>query len=133
MSDRHDYVDVPADYPYHMMRGAVSGYQPKLLLTSSPDGKFYSPGNAPHERWHDWNYSTTLASAIAQKCLESKTGKRAHMTEAEISLQYSRRAVEANGRYGTGDQLKWTFARVAEVLAWPLPEQCRLDVKSQVD
>lgn len=74
--DTPDYAEVPADYPYHPMHGAVSGYQPKLLLTSSANGKFYSPGNAPHERWHDWNYSTALASAMTQKCLESKAGKR---------------------------------------------------------
>lgn len=126
MSDTPDYAEVPADYPYHPMHGAVSGYQPKLLLTSSANGKFYSPGNAPHERWHDWNYSTALASAMTQKCLESKAGKRAHMSEAEIILQYYQRAVKANGRYGTEEQLKWTFTKVARDLGWPLPEACRL-------
>lgn len=128
MSDKPNYAEVPDDYPYSPARGAVSGYQPKLLLTSSADGKFYSTGNAPHERWHDWNYSTTLASAMAQKCLESKTGKRAHMTEADIILQYYLRAVNSNGRYGTEEQLKWTFTQVARGLGWPLPEACRLAV-----
>lgn len=126
MSDTPDYAEVPDDYPYRLAHGAVSGYQPKLLLTSSADGRFYSPGNAPHERWHDWNYSTTLASAMAQKCLESKSGKRAHMTEAEIILQYYLRAVQSNGRYGTEEQLRWTFTQVARDLSWPLPDACRL-------
>lgn len=133
MSDKPDYTDVPADYPHQMIPGAVSGYQPKLLLTSSPDGKFYSPGNAPHERWHDWNYSTTLASAMAQKCLKSKTGKRAHMTEAEIILQYCLCAINSNGRYGTEVQLKCTFTQVAKGLGWPLPEACRFTVSRQAD
>lgn len=128
MSDTPDYAEVPDDYPYRLTHGAVSGYQPKLLLISSADGRFYSPGNAPHERWHDWNYSTTLASAMAQKCLESKSGKRAHMTEAEIILQYYLRAVKSNGRYGTEEQLKWTFTQIARELGWPLPEACRLAV-----
>lgn len=124
--DTPDYAEVPADYPYHPMHGAVSGYQPKLLLTSSANGKFYSPGNAPHERWHDWKYSTSLVSAMTQKCLESKAGKRAHISEAEIILQYYQRAVKANGRYGTEEQLKWTFTKVARDLGWPLPEACQL-------
>lgn len=128
MSDTPNYAEVPADYPYHPLHGAVPGYQPKLLLTSSANGKFYSPGNAPHERWHDWNYSRALASAMAQKCLESKAGKRANMTEAEIILQYYHRAVKANGRYGTEEQLKWTFTQVSKALGWPLPEACQLVV-----
>lgn len=128
-----DYAEVPADYPYHSMHGAVSGCQPKLLLTSSTNGKFYAPGNTPHERWHDWQYSFKLASAMAQKCLESKVGKRAHMSEAEIILQYYLRAVKANGRYGTEEQLKWTFTQIARTLGWPLPEACRLMVGQSDD
>jgi len=128
MFDTPDYAEVPADYPYHPIHGAVAGYQPKLLLTSSANGKFYTPGNAPHERWHDWRYSAALASAMIQKCLESKAGKRAHMSEAEIILQYYLRAVASNGRYGTEEQLKWTFTQVAKNLGWPLPEVCQLIV-----
>jgi hypothetical protein len=128
MPELSNYTDVPDDYPYRSAKGAVSGYQPKLLLTSSPDGKYYSPGNAQHERWYDWHYSTTLAAAMVEKCLESKAGKRAHMSETEIISQYYERAVAARGRYGTEDQLKWTFTKVAEALAWPLPEACRLAV-----
>jgi hypothetical protein len=116
-----NFAEVPTDYPYRLPHGAVSGYQPKLLLTSSSDGKFYSPGNAPEESWHDWRYSVTLVSAMAEKCLESKAGKRAHLSQEEIILQYYERAVAAGGRYGTKEQLKWTFAKVAECLAWPLP------------
>ena len=117
-----NFAEVPADYPYRVAHGAVSGYRPKLLLTSSPDGKFYSPGNAPEERWHDWQYSETLVSAMVNKCLESKAGKRSHLSETEIISQYYQRAVAAGGRYGTEEQLKWTFTKVAEALAWPLPK-----------
>lgn len=122
MPELPNYAEVPADYPYSPARGAVSGYHPKLLLTSSSDGRFYSLGNAPHERWYDWHYSVALASAMVKKCLESKAGKRAHLSEEEIIMQYYKRAVAAGGRYGTEEQLKWTFKKVAETLAWPLPE-----------
>jgi len=123
-----NFAEVPTDYPYRLAHGAVSGYQPKLLLTSWSNGKFYSPGNTPDERWHDWRYSVTLVSAMADKCLESRAGKRSHLSETEIILQYYQRAVVAGGRYGTQEQLKWTFTKVAEALAWPLPEACRLTV-----
>jgi hypothetical protein len=121
MPETPNFADVPTDYPYRLVHGTVSGHQPKLLLTSSIDGKFYSPGNAPAKRWHDWQYSSGLAAAMVEKCIESKNGKRAHLTEDEIILQYYQRAVAAAGRYGTEEQLKWTFRKVAEVLAWPLP------------
>lgn len=122
MPETPNFAEVPTDYPYRLAYGAVSGCHPKLLLTSSSDGRFYSPGNAPDERWHDWHYSVTLASAMVDKCLESKAGKRSHLSEAEIIRQYYERAVAAGGRYGTEDQLKWTFTKVAKALAWPLPE-----------
>lgn len=128
MSELPNYAEVPEDYPYSPARGAVSGYHPKLLLTSSPDGKFYSPGNTPEERWHDWQYSTALAAAMVDKCLESKAGKRSYLSKIEIISQYYERAVAAGGRYGTEEQLKWTFMKVAAALAWPLPEACHLKV-----
>lgn len=121
-----NFAEVPTHYPYRLAHGAVSGYQPKLLLTLGSDGKFYSPGNTPDERWHDWRYSITLVSAMVNKCLESKAGKRSHLSEIEIITQYYERARAAGGRYGTEDQLKWTFTKVAEALAWPLPQACHL-------
>lgn len=59
---------------------------------------------------------------MVDKCLESKAGERSHLSETEITSQYYERAVAAGSRYGTQEQLKWTFTRVAEALAWPLPE-----------
>ena len=125
MSETHDYTAVPADYPYYPVRGAVSGFQPKVLLTRSADGTFHSPGNKPEQRWRDWQYSSELATAMARKCLESKSGKRSHMSEEQIIVQYYERAVAAGGRYGTEEQLKWTFCRVAQTLGWPIPTAIR--------
>lgn len=120
-----NYDEVPADYPYSPTPGALAGVQPKLRLTSF-EGKFYSPGNAPDVRWRDWQYSLGLVHAMVDRCRESKRGKRAHMTEHDIILQYYERAIAGTGRYGTEVQLKWAFTKVAETLSWPLPDVCRL-------
>lgn len=125
-NDAPNYAAVPADYPSEFVPGAVSGAHPKLLLTSSSDGRFYSPGATPETKWRDWQYSVSLASAMVEKCRASKAGKRHHMSESEILLQYYERAVKANGRYGTEEQLKWTFTKVAECLGWPVPDIFRL-------
>ena len=123
MNTTNDYDVVPTDYPYCQHAGAVAGVQPKLLLTSSSDGKFYSPGNSREVRWHDWKYSVALVTAMVEKCLESKNGKRSHMSEAAILLQYFERA-KLSGRYGTESQLRWSFSQVAAILKWPLPDGC---------
>lgn len=121
MSDDQNFANVPADYPHRSIRGAVSGYQPKLLLKSAPDGKFYAPKNTPQERWEDWTYSETMVAAMVKRCRETKAAERAHMAEQEIILQYYQRALRPDDRYGTEDQLKWTFRKVAEILGWTLP------------
>jgi hypothetical protein len=121
MSDKPNYSDVPADYPRCEVHGSISGAQPKLLLSSAPDGYFYIPGNTPQQRWEDWTYSANMVTAMAERCRETKSGERAHMTEEEIILQYYQRALKSGGRYGTEDQLKWTFRKVAESLDWPIP------------
>lgn len=121
MANEPNYADVPADYPRRAEHGAVSGFQPKLLLKSGPDGKFYSPGNTPHERWEDWKYSQGMVAAMVERCRQTKAGERAYMAEEEILLQYYQRALRPDERYGTEDQLKWTFRKVAEILEWPLP------------
>lgn len=123
--DLPDYAAVPEDYPSASKPGAVSGAHPKLLLTSSSDGKLYSTGAAPEVRWHDWQYSKSMVSAMIGKCIESKLGKRSHLSESEIILQYYQRALKTNGRYGTKEQLQWTFTQVAAALGWPLPDICR--------
>lgn len=121
MSDVPNYEDVPADYPRRAAHGAISGCQPKVLLKSGPNGMFYMPGNSPHERWEDWKYSESMVAAMVDRCRQTKSGERAHMTEEEIILQYYRRALQPDERYGTEDQLKWTFTKVAEILEWPIP------------
>lgn len=123
--DLPNYAAVPEDYPSAFVPGAVSGAHPKLLLTSSSDGKLYSTGSAPEVRWHDWQYSKSMVSAMIDKCIESKVGKRSHLSESEIILQYYQRALKTNGRYGTKEQLQWTFTQVAATLGWPLPDICR--------
>jgi len=123
MSSKPNYDEVPSDYPYYEIRSSVAGYQSKLPMRTASDGKFYIPGNTPEERWHDWQYSMLFAEALAAKCLESKSGKRAHMTEEQIISQYYVRAISAGGRYGSKAQLAWSFRKIAELLGWPLPKE----------
>jgi len=123
MSGQPNYDDVPSDYPYYEIRSSVAGYQPKLPLKMASNGKYCIPGNTPEERWHDWQYSEQLARALAEKCLQSKSGRRAHMTEEQIILQYFVRAISANGRYGSEAQLLWTFRKIGKTLGWPLPKE----------
>ena len=124
MTNEINYAEVPADYPHVEHIGAVAGAHPKLLLVQF-QGKYYIPGNTPPKRWHDWKYSQSMVENMVAKCLESKAGKRSHMSEVEIIAQYYERAVAGGGRFGTVPQLKWTLTKVAERLGWPLPETCK--------
>lgn len=124
MENDRNYDDVPSDYPYAEHFGAVAGAHPKLLLVRF-QGRYYTPGNTPEQRWNDWKYSESMVEHMVAKCLESKNGKRAHMSEKDIIAQYYERTVAGNGRFGTIPQLKWTFTKVAERLGWPLPDVCK--------
>lgn len=130
MTAPKNYDDVPADYPRADIASAVGGAQPKFAMVKF-EGKFYTPGNTPEDRWNDWSYSEQMVQHFVLKCPETKQGKRAHMSEEAIIAQYYERAVAARGYYGTEAQLKWTFRRVANLLGWPVPEVCK-EPKQQV-
>ncbi|MBI3729925.1 MAG: hypothetical protein HY254_16555 [Burkholderiales bacterium] len=74
-------------FPMTALLDAISGAQAKLLLTEY-DGKFYAPGTTPPEQFQRWDICEDLARQFSEKSLESKAGKRAHMSETEILLQY---------------------------------------------
>ncbi|WP_147375700.1 hypothetical protein [Noviherbaspirillum cavernae] len=112
------YSRVPADFPRPVHFGAVPGMQPKLLATKY-NGRFYSPGCSPPELFERWDICEDLANQLATKSLESKAGKRAHMTEAQILDQYLPRLIET--KWTSEPEARWVIRRTAEIIGWPVP------------
>ncbi|RJG05350.1 hypothetical protein D3870_04335 [Noviherbaspirillum cavernae] len=92
--------------------------QPKLLATKY-NGRFYSPGCSPPELFERWDICEDLANQLATKSLESKAGKRAHMTEAQILDQYLPRLIET--KWTSEPEARWVIRRTAEIIGWPVP------------
>lgn len=110
------YDQIPADFPMTALVGAISGAQAKLLLTEY-DGKFYSPGTSPPERFQRWDICEDLARQFSEKCLESKAGKRAHMSETEILQQYYARLLKTG--WVSDAEGSWVIHRVSAIISWP--------------
>lgn len=110
--------DVPADFPRPAVHSAVAGYQPKLALAAYR-GRFYSPGGTPPEIFRRWQVCEGLAEQFVAKSRESKAGKRMHMSEEAILEQYCRRSMTMG--WGSKDEMRWVFRRVAGLLTWPVP------------
>lgn len=113
----HDYV-IPADFPRPQLHSAVAGNQCKLLLVQYR-GKFYPPGGTPPELFERWDICEDLARQFASKASESKSGKRAQMSEQEILDQYCVRAMRTG--WGSDDEMRWVIRRCAAILGWPVP------------
>jgi hypothetical protein len=111
---------VPADFPMADVAGAVSGMHNKLLLTKY-EGRMYQAGNTPPERYQRWLVFEDLAQKFCVKCLESKAGKRSHMSEVAILEQYLDRMLNMRD-WGSARELRWTIRRTAELLGWPHPK-----------
>ncbi|WP_306391583.1 hypothetical protein [Telluria beijingensis] len=113
-----DYAQVPADFPRPVHLGAVPGAQLKLLMTQY-DGRFYLPGCTPPEIFWRWDVCENLARHISAKSIESKAGKRSHMSEVEILDQYLPRLIATN--WVSEEEAKWIVRRTAIILGWPVP------------
>jgi hypothetical protein len=113
-----DFAQVPPDFPRPTHYGTVGGAQPKLLMTQY-DGRFYSPGCTPPEIWTRWDACEDLAKQISAKSVESKAGKRSHMSELEILEQYLPRLIST--KWTSEDEARWVIRRVAAILGWPVP------------
>jgi hypothetical protein len=119
LSNDVEPVGMPDDFPRALHQGAVAGAQPKLLL-SRWGRKFYSPGCTPPELYERWRRCETIAAHLCVKSIESKSGKRSHMTELEILEQYLVRLL-ATG-WVSAPEASWTMRRCAELLGdWPVP------------
>jgi hypothetical protein len=109
---------VPADFPLPVRGTAISGAQPKLALVEH-EGKFYSPGCTPPEIRARWAYCEDLAQQFAEKAAESKSGKRAHLSEQDVLDQYLPRLV-ATG-WTSEPEARFVIRRAAAILQWPVP------------
>ncbi len=112
------YDQVPVDFPRPHHFGAVPGAQPKLLMTRYKE-RYYVPGCSPPELYESWRICEDLATQLAEKSLESKAGKRAHMSETEILDQYLTRLIQT--KWTTEQEARWVIRRIAECLSWPIP------------
>lgn len=113
------YALVPDDFPRQIYSGAVSGAQPKYIMVKY-SGKYYIPGNTPPELYERWDICEDLAKQFSKKSLESKAGKRAHMSEEEILQQYFDRLLEAG--WVSDVEGQWVIGRVAALIDWPVPQ-----------
>lgn len=111
-------VSVPDDFPRPPIRSALAGFQAKLPLVSY-EGRFYAQGGTPPELRNRWDICEDLAQQFVVKATESKAGKRAHMSEAEILDQYCLRTFKMG--WGSDDEMRWVIRRTATILGWPVP------------
>jgi hypothetical protein len=110
------YDQIPVDFPATALLGAITGAHSKLLFVEF-DGKFYSPGTSPPERFQRWDVCEDLARQLSEKSLESKAGKRAHMSEVEILQQYYDRLLKTG--WVSNAEGVWVIHRVSTLLSWP--------------
>lgn len=113
---------LPADFPLSRSLGAVSGAQPKILVTKY-QGRFYNSECTPPELVARWKFCEDLACQLSKKSFYSKNGKRAHMSEVEILEQYFPRLIAT--RWTSEEEAKWVIRRVAELLSWNVPQSAR--------
>lgn len=116
--DDAQFGKVPADFPRPVHMGALPGAQPKLLMVMY-GGRYYSPGCTPPELWERWVICEDLAQQFCRKSLDSKVGKRAHMSESEILDQYMERLLKTGWR--SDAEMRWVIRRAAELAHWPIP------------
>ena len=83
------------------------------------EGRFYSPGCSPPELEERWCRCQNLVDQLVVKSLESKAGKRSHMTELEILDQYLPRLIDTE--WTSEAEARWVIRRTAELLNWPVP------------
>lgn len=116
---RLNEFQVPDDFPRPQHLGAVPGAQPKFLAVKY-EGRFYSPGCTPPELHARWQHCMQYVPQFVTSCIETKAGKRAHMTETAILDQYLVRLIESG--WVSGDEAGWVIRETAKLLGWPTPE-----------
>lgn len=127
-SDEAEFAAIPSDFPRWEQIGAVPGSQPKILVTKYK-GRFYPAGATPPEVYERWKLCEDLAMQLAQKSVESKAGKRAHMSEVEILDQYLPRLIAQ--QWTSEAEACWIIRRAAQLLSWPTPSAANLSASTR--
>ncbi|MFZ6813362.1 hypothetical protein ACO0K3_02760 [Undibacterium sp. Rencai35W] len=109
------FENIPGDFPRLSPMSTVPGAQTKLMAELY-QGKYYVAGDTPPARYDRWVYCEELVQAFTDKSLQSKTGKRAHMTENEILQHYYDRLLKT--KWVTPAECRWIFQRVAVATGW---------------
>ena len=109
--------EVTADFPRPVQLGAVSGAQPKILLVED-NGRFFAPETNQSELKRRFDLCEDLARQLAVKSLESKAGKRSHLSESEILLQYRTRLIAT--KWTSVEEAHWIIDNVAAKIGWDL-------------
>jgi hypothetical protein len=117
-------LTVPDDFPRPKHLGAVPGAQPKFVAVYY-QGRYYSPGCTPPELHERWQHCMHLVPQFVSSCVETKAGKRAHMSETDILAQYLVRLIETN--WISADEARWVIRETAKQLGWSTPEAARGD------
>lgn len=110
-------TEIPADFPRPVQLGAVSGAQPKILVIAK-HGRFLAPETKQSELKQRFDICEDLVHQLAVKSLESKAGKRAHLSEAEILLQYRMRLIAT--KWTSVEEAHWIIDKVASKIGWHL-------------
>lgn len=122
LMDETKFETVPADFPHEGRYESLAGSVPKLAMVTYK-GKYYLPGDSPPERYSRWDMCEDLAQKFHEKCLETKAGKRAHMSEIDILQQYLDRLLKTG--WGSDAEMRWVIARTAQLLGWPTPKSVK--------
>lgn len=116
------HPDVPDEFPQVAIASSAGGFQNKLVLTRY-GGRYYVPGNTPPERWQQWCESEKLIPYYAQKCIEARISAPT-VSDGCVLQSVFTGALEVVESLSF-EQIKYLFGRVADLLAWRLPElQC---------
>lgn len=117
-----NYALIASDFPRVKHHGAVAGAQMKLLLVEF-EGNYYTPGDTPPERFRRWENCEDIAQQFCEKSLESKAGKRSHMSEEAIIDQYLERLIPTG--WMSLEEVHWTMRRTTQLLGWPLSQKIK--------
>jgi len=114
------FAEVPDEFPYVGITSAIGGFQNKLELTGR-DGRYYTLGNSPAERYQQWCTCEELIQKFAIQCRHANAGEHSHIEGKDLLREHY--AVATKAGWGLSiEQLKYVFRRVTSQLGLPSPE-----------